>query len=115
MNIYATKPNVFISYRRSDGLDFAKRLHHSLEAAGIDAWFDKVDLPSGDTFIAQIDRAIEQADYFLLVATPEAILSDYCRDEWKKALEKYKPIIPLMLMGDYADLPKEAFVHLNDA
>jgi tetratricopeptide (TPR) repeat protein len=111
-----SKPSVFISYRRSDGGDFAQHLHDSLEKEGVDAWLDVRDMPSGDTFITQIGRAIERADYFLLVATPQAIESDYCRDEWKKALEKYKPIIPLMLMGDYADLPQqEAFAHLNDA
>ncbi|MDX2138686.1 MAG: NB-ARC domain-containing protein [Chloroflexota bacterium] len=109
------KPRVFISYRRSDASDFAQRLHDALEAADIDAWLDVRDMPSGDTFIAQIDRAIAAADYFLLVGTPQAIESDYCRDEWKKAIEKYKPIIPVMLMGEYNDLPQEAYAYLNDA
>lgn len=109
------KPRVFISYRRKDATEFAQRLHDALEATDVDAWLDVRDMPSGDTFIAQIDRAIAAADYFLLVATPQAIESDYCRDEWKKALEHYKPIIPLLCMGTYADLPKEAFVYLNDA
>jgi hypothetical protein len=109
------KPRVFISYRRSDASDFAQRLHDALEAADIDTWLDVRDMPSGDTFIAQIDRAIAAADYFLLVGTPQAIESDYCRDEWKKAIEKYKPIIPVMLMGEYKDLPQEAYAYLNDA
>jgi hypothetical protein len=95
---------VFISYRRADAREFAERLHDDLQLRGIEAWLDVRDMPSGDTFIAQIDRAIGQADYFLLIATPQAIESDFCRDEWKKALEKYKPIIPLMLMGDYKAL-----------
>lgn len=109
------KPRVFISYRRSDASVFAQRLHDALEAADIDAWLDVRDMPSGDTFIAQIDRAIAAAGYFLLVGTPQAIESDYCRDEWKKAIEKYKPIIPVMLMGEYKDLPQEAYAYLNDA
>jgi hypothetical protein len=108
-------PSVFISYRRADGREFAERIHNDLQAQGIDAWLDVRDMPSGDTFIAQIDRAIERADYFLLVATPQAIESDYCRDEWKKALEKYKSILPLMLMGSFEDLPREAYAYLNDA
>lgn len=109
------RARAFISYRRADGSSFAQRLHDDLHAAHVDAWLDLCDMPSGDTFIAQIDRAIERADYFLLVATPQAVDSDYCRDEWKKALEYYKPILPLMLIGDYVDLPKEAFAYLNDA
>lgn len=109
------KPSVFISYRRVDGGEFAKRLHDDLENADVNAWLDVRDMPSGDTFISHIDVAIARADYFLLVATPEAINSENCRDEWKKALEKYKPIIPLMLMGEYKDLPQEAFIYLNDA
>jgi len=110
------KPSVFISYRRNDGGEFARRLHDDLEKEGIDAWLDVDDMPSGDTFIGQIDHAIAQADYFLLVATPQAIESPNCQDEWKKALEKYKPIIPLLFIaGDYKDLPQEAFVYLNDA
>jgi GTPase SAR1 family protein len=111
----SSKPRVFISYRRSDASSFAQRLHNALETADIDAWLDVRDMPSGDTFIAQIDRAIASSDYFLLVATPQAIESDYCRDEWKKAIEKYKPIIPIMLMGEYKDLPQEAYAYLNDA
>lgn len=113
---------VFISYRRVDGSDFAKRLYEDLNKQGIKAWLDVENMPSGNTFIDEIDRAIERSDYFLLVATPEAINSDFCKDEWKKALEHYKPIIPIIpWIKDskkikYEDiLPKEAFAHLNDA
>jgi hypothetical protein len=105
----------FISYARADAKAFAHRLKADLEAQGLRVWLDVSDMPSGDTFIAEIDRAIEAADYFLLVNTSGAILSPYCRDEWAKALEKAKPIIPLLLAGDYDELPTEAHARLNDA
>ena len=109
------KTSVFISYARADAMEFAKRLHDDLETQGIDAWLDKSDIKDGMTFIEAIDIAIEACDYFILVFTPGANKSEYCRDEWKKALEYYKPIIPLLLLGDYKDLPKEAFVYLNNS
>lgn len=109
-----SKPRIFISYARADASDFVQRLYDDLEKRDIDVWLDKRDMASGNTFIDEISRAIQDAGYFLLIFTPGAIKSQYCRDEWKKALEYYKPIIPLLLIGDYRDLPKEAFVYLND-
>ncbi len=110
-----SRPKAFISYSRKDAKPFSKRLYDDLKGHGIDAWLDLQEMPSGDTFITEVDRAIQRTDYFLLVFTPGAIQSDFCRDEWKKALEHYKPIIPLLLKGDYSDLPKEVNIQQNDA
>lgn len=111
----SAKKTVFISYARKDAKDFAICLYNDLKTRGVQAWIDQSDMPSGDTFIAEIDRAIDAADYFLLIGTPWATESPYCRDEWLKAIEKAKPIIPLLLVGEYADLPEQAHAKLNDA
>jgi|GEM_PF-4777030 len=108
----AERIDVFISYRRADGKIFAKRLRADLKKQGFNAWMDERNMPSGEPFIAAIDSAIESARYFLLVFTPEAIKSEYCQDEWKRAIEQAKPIIPLLFIGTDADLPEE--VKLND-
>lgn len=55
--------SVFISYARADAKAFAIKLHRDLRENEINAWIDQSDMPSGDTFIAEIDRAIEEADY----------------------------------------------------
>jgi tetratricopeptide (TPR) repeat protein len=108
------KTSVFISYARKDAKEFAKKLYIDLKDH-VDVWFDLQSMPSGDTFITALDRAIQDTNYFILVFTPGAIASEFCRDEWKKALEHYKPIIPLLYIGDYADLPEEANINQNDA
>jgi len=111
----AKKPSVFISYARADAKEFAKRLHDDLHTHEIDVWLDQGDMASGNTFIDEITHAIKDADYFLLIFTPGAIKSQYCQDEWKRALEYYKPIIPILRIGTYNDLPKEANIYLHDA
>lgn len=109
------KPSAFISYARKDAKEFARKLYQDLLNRGVDAWLDLKDMPSGDTFITELGRAIQQRDYFILVFTPNALESEYCRAEWAKAIEYYKPIIPVLRIGDYDDLPDQSYIKLNDA
>jgi hypothetical protein len=83
-------------------------LHDALESRGIEAWLNVRDMPSGATFITQIDQAIRESHYFLLVGTPQAIESPYCRDEWKKAIGTVQAHHPACCaLGEYGDLPKK--------
>ncbi len=48
------EPRVFISYARSDGLDFSRRLRAWLEEKGIPLFQDLISLVGGQDFVLQI-------------------------------------------------------------
>ncbi|MEB3231505.1 MAG: TIR domain-containing protein, partial [Leptolyngbyaceae bacterium] len=86
----------FISYGRPDSLEFATRLHEALGAAGFNIWFDKMDIPPGVDFQAQIDDGIERSHNFIFLISPHSTQSVYCRKEIELAVKLNKRIIPLM-------------------
>ncbi|MBI5605952.1 MAG: TIR domain-containing protein [Deltaproteobacteria bacterium] len=114
---------VFLSYARGDdgepynpAKSFVVRLHTDLTAAGFDVWFDRVSLPSRQlTFHQEIADAIRARDRIVLVVGPKAAHSDYVRQEWRWGLELDKPVIPILLRGDYQDIPGElGLLHCDD-
>jgi hypothetical protein len=87
---------IFISYSRKD-IDFARRLAGDLEKAGYDVWWDISDLRGGDDWVREIPAAIEGSDFFIVVLTPNAAVSEWVRKEYTQALSLRKKIIPIML------------------
>lgn len=78
---------VFISYRRSDGKDYAKDLRDLLRAAGLDAWQDTEDLDHGVT-ADQVTKVIAQAQAAVLIVTPDIVKSEVVRNIELPALLK---------------------------
>ena len=66
---------VFISYARSDGLAFARRLRTWLEEKDIPLFQDLVSLVGGDDFLLQIYKAIDQTEFLVMLMTPCAVAS----------------------------------------
>ena len=105
--------SVFLSYARGDdgepfdpSSSFVAKLHRDLTARGFDVWFDRVSLPSrGPTFHQEIRDAIAQRDRVLLVVGPQAVASEYVRQEWEFAyFEAEKVVTPILrLNGKSAD------------
>jgi hypothetical protein len=87
---------IFISYSRKD-IDFAKKLASDLEAAGYDVWWDITDLRGGDDWVKTLPAAIEAAQYFIIVLTPNSVESEWVRKEYTQALSLRKRIFPIML------------------
>jgi hypothetical protein len=95
---------VFISYARKDGEEFAYKLHDSLEAKGISAWMDKRGgIREGKYWDKEIEKAVKACKVLLFVVTPGGVASDNCHDEWAYAMSLKKPVYPLMLIR--ADIP----------
>src|SRR5271157_4279036 len=91
------KPRVFISYARSDGLEFARRLRAWLEKNGIVPFQDLISLVGGEDFLQQIFKGIEQVEFLVLLMTPNALKSDAVRKEWRHARQSgvcVYPVIP---------------------
>jgi|GEM_PF-6101756 len=72
--------DVFISYARKDGLEFAERLEHDLSAQGYSLWRDKRNLDVYQDFTAEIEIGEENVRYHEItiddlaqIKTPEAL------------------------------------------
>ena len=88
---------LFISYSRKD-IAFARRLAGDLEKAGYSVWWDISDLRGGDDWVRIIQEEIEKSDFFIVVLTPSATLSEWVRREYTQALSLRKKVIPIMLI-----------------
>lgn len=79
--------NVFISYARRDGLEYAERLEAALNQAGIPTWRDKRGLDPWQDFTSQIEDAINEASHVALCLTPDSKRDDsFVRREIQAAL-----------------------------
>ena len=94
----AEKPRVFISYARKDGEAFARNLHKRLVKV-FDAealiWWDRAQMEGGKGWWTQIEKAIDTADFLVLVMTPGAMASPYTRKEWQYARQGGKCVYPV--------------------
>src|SRR4051812_19930412 len=94
----ATAPrphDVFISYSRKDK-DFVHRLDEALRGRGRETWVDWDDLRPAEEFMQAIYAAIENADTFVFVLTPESIASKVCEREIAHAVAHNKRMIPVV-------------------
>ena len=93
---------VFISYSRR-GTAFVEQLAADLKTAGLDVWYDLSRLEAGDTWPEEIQFAIDASDKFIIVISPNSIVSKWVRKEFLYASNKKKRIVPLLYKK--CDLP----------
>ncbi|MBI5838607.1 MAG: TIR domain-containing protein [Chloroflexi bacterium] len=98
--------SLFISYSRKDKL-FVRKLNDALDAAGINAWVDWEGIPLSSDWMAEITRAIESADSFLFVISPDSLASKVCTEELELGLKLNKKLIPIL----YRDPVKGSQMH----
>lgn len=89
------KSTVFISYSRKDK-DLVRRLNGGLDARGVDAWVDWEGIPLSSNWMDEITRAIEGADAFLFVISPDSLASKVCADELALGLKYNKKLVPIL-------------------
>jgi WD40 repeat protein len=87
--------SVFISYSRKDQ-DFVRKLFDALKAAGRDAWVDWEGIPPTAEWLKEVYTAIDGADTFVFVLSPDSVASEVCGKEVAHAVESRKRIIPLV-------------------
>ncbi len=88
---------VFISYSRKD-LEFVDRLANDLKTTGFEVWYDLSGLEPGTRWRQEIQNAIQDSQYFLVVLSPNSIISDWVEREFLFASEQDKKIIPLLYL-----------------
>ena len=69
----------------------------ALGERGKEAWVDIEGVRDAEVFPERLRSAIEEADGFLFVISPDSVASDYCEAEVEHALELNKRIVPLLL------------------
>lgn len=98
--------DVFLSYARADDEPFVERLRAELTDAGIDVWWDRLAMESrGRTFLQEIADAVVAADRVVLIVGPAAMKSSYVTAEWMMALEHCRPVVPVLRLGTFEDIP----------
>lgn len=95
--------DIFLSYRRNSGSEFASFLSSELARMGYNVFFDAQSLREGD-FEKHIDNAIDQCTFFLLLLAPgdlersfDSPEKDWIIHESERALNGGKVIIPVKI------------------
>ena len=84
---------VFISYSRRD-LDFVEQLAADLKAAGLNVWYDLSGLEGGSRWSRELEKAIRESQYVLVVLSPDSVSSKWVEEEFLFASELNKKTIP---------------------
>jgi hypothetical protein len=101
--------DVFISHASEDK-DFARRLAHRLEAAGLKVWFDDFVLELGDSLRECIDKGLRSCKYGVVVLSPAFFLKRWPQVElnalFSRESTSKKIILPVWHQIDSARIAK---------
>jgi tetratricopeptide (TPR) repeat protein len=103
---------VFISYSRKD-TDFVRRLDEALKSRGREAWVDWEDIRPTEEWMQAIYAAIEGADTFIFVLTPDSVTSVVCGREIAHAVAHNKRMVPIVAGELNSGTVPEALAKLN--
>jgi TIR domain-containing protein len=104
--------DIFISYAREDK-DFVRRLDESLRSRGREAWVDWQGIRPTEEFMQAIYSAIEAADIFVFVLTPDSVASVVCGHEIAHAAAHNKRMVPIVAEDVEAAAVAEPLAKLN--
>jgi WD40 repeat protein len=86
---------VFISYARTDQ-GFARDLNAALEKSQRETWMDWRSIPDSAQWRTEIFAAIEAADNFLFLVSPDSLRSPMCKQEVAHAVANGKRIVTIL-------------------
>jgi hypothetical protein len=87
--------DIFISYSRKDQ-EFVSRFASDLNAHVAFVWFDRSTIQPGQKWHDEIMDGIQECKAFILVLSPDAVASQYVREELNRARQLNKPIFPVI-------------------
>jgi TIR domain len=84
------KSGAFISYARKDGEAFANALRKRLqsEAPDLRIWQDRRGIEGGVGWWRQIEEALENVEFLIIVMTDALLRSEITRKEWRYARQQ---------------------------
>lgn len=103
--------DIFISYRRTGGADFARNMQLKLQNYGFRVFLDYDELKDGK-FDRRIMDAIESAPVFLMILSPNSLdrcssERDWVRREIEYAIEHDRHIVPVNPDRTFTDFPED--------
>ncbi|MES2924475.1 MAG: toll/interleukin-1 receptor domain-containing protein [Verrucomicrobiota bacterium] len=104
--------DVFISYSRKDK-EFVQRLDDALRQREREAWVDWEGIRPTEEFMQAIYAAIEGADTFIFILSPDSVSSMVCGKEIAHALAQNKRMVPIVARDVNAAEVPEALAKLN--
>lgn len=104
---------LFISYAHVDNYR-VRELVDILRQGGHEPWLDSA-LLAGQEWQAKLFEAIEKADAFIYVLTPESVEAKWCLIEFEHAAKLGKPIIPVLMQANTVIPPsiKKRYQYVN--
>ncbi len=103
---------VFISYSRKD-IEPVRRMHAALAARERQTWVDWEGIPPTAEWMQEIRAAIDAAQAFAFVLSPDSLASRVCREELDHAVAQGKRLIPVVCRDVVAADVPEALARLN--
>jgi formylglycine-generating enzyme required for sulfatase activity len=103
---------IFVSYSRKN-IDFCRRLTAILQQRELDFWVDWEGIPPTVDWMQEIQKAIEEADTFIFIISPDSILSKVCKEELALAVKNGKRLIPVVASEIKWDEVPPELSHLN--
>jgi len=89
--------SVFISYSTNDRTFVEQHILPTLKERGIKVWYSKDDILTADEWHEKILCGLRDSDWFLVVLSRNAILSEWVKDETNWACEYRKgKIVPVL-------------------
>ncbi|HSF49806.1 MAG TPA: tetratricopeptide repeat protein, partial [Nitrososphaeraceae archaeon] len=85
---------LFISYSRDDAGDFAKHVHRYFISRKYHVFIDINSIRAGDPWADSIEKNISDCDIFIVILTPDSLLSSHVEKEVLQAQRNNKIIIP---------------------
>src|SRR5438067_4214455 len=104
--------DIFISYSRKNK-EFVHRLDDALKSLGREAWVDWRDIRPTEEWMQAIYAAIEGADTFVFVLTPDSVASVVCNREIAHAAANNKRMVPIVARDVKVETVPEALAKLN--
>lgn len=98
---YLLGPDVFLSYGRDDGLEYAQRLYARLmtEKPGTAVFADWVLSPIGSALPSRIRWALWRARRMVVILTPGSVKSEFVRQEVETFARVPRLVIPILASG----------------
>lgn len=82
-----SNPKVFISYAHTD-FEAARRIADELRKVELQVWLDASSLQPGQNWVAEIERALEEAGYLLALLSSVSLASHWAQREWTSMLTR---------------------------
>ncbi|PJC77402.1 hypothetical protein CO010_00530 [Candidatus Shapirobacteria bacterium CG_4_8_14_3_um_filter_39_11] len=110
--------DIFISYEKSMGKEYADHIRTVLEETGFKTFLDNRDIEIGAEWLKKIEKAIDECSIFILILTEGVKHSDYIKFEFQRGIVLKKRILPFKFAtlsngGIPEDMRKLQYVEFN--